>query len=106
MKNVAVLVAIGVDQDGYRQVLGVCEGAKEDKESWRQFLRHLKERGLKGVQAGHQRQVPGLVEVLGEFYPGGGLAALHGALVSQRRLHRPEGKSKRSDGNAEGNSCS
>jgi len=37
VKNVAVLVAIEVDQDGYRQVLGVCEGTKEDKESWRDF---------------------------------------------------------------------
>ena len=35
VKNVAVLVAIGVDQDGYRQILGVVEGAKEDAESWR-----------------------------------------------------------------------
>ncbi len=46
VKNVAVLVAIGVDQDGYRQVPGVCEGTKEDAESWQGFLRHLKERGL------------------------------------------------------------
>ena len=58
VKNVAVLVAIGVDQDGYRQILGVVEGAKEDAESWRQFLRHLKERGLAGVEL-DQRQVPG-----------------------------------------------
>ena len=48
VKNVAVLVAIGVGQDGYREILGVCEGQKEDKESWRNFLRHLKERGLAG----------------------------------------------------------
>ncbi len=45
VRNVSVLVAIGVDEDGYREMLGVCEGAKEDKESWRNFLRHLKERG-------------------------------------------------------------
>ena len=32
MKNVAVLVAIGVDQEGYRQILGVVEGTKEDTE--------------------------------------------------------------------------
>jgi len=69
VKNVAVLVAIGVDQDGYRQVLGVCEGTKEDKESWRSFLRHLKERGLKGVQLVTSDKCLGLVEVLGEFYP-------------------------------------
>lgn len=40
----------GVDQDGYRQILGVVEGAKEDAQSWRKFLRHLKRRGLAGVE--------------------------------------------------------
>ena len=69
VKNVAVLVAIGVDQDGYRQILGVVEGAKEDAESWRQFLRHLKERGLAGVELFISDKCLGLVEALGEFYP-------------------------------------
>jgi Transposase, Mutator family len=31
-------------------VLAVAEGSKEDKASWTTFLRHLKERGLKGVR--------------------------------------------------------
>jgi putative transposase len=69
VKNVAVLVAIGVDQDGYRQILGVAEGAKEDAESWRSFLRHLKERGLTGVELFISDKCLGLVEALGEFYP-------------------------------------
>lgn len=69
VKKVAVLVAIGVDQDGYRQILGVVEGAKEDAESWRQFLRHLKERGLTGVELVTSDKCLGLVEALGEFYP-------------------------------------
>src|SRR5688572_18357528 len=69
VKNVAVLVAIGVDQDGYRQILGVVEGAKEDAQSWRQFLRHLKERGLTGVELFISDKCLGLVESLGEFYP-------------------------------------
>jgi transposase-like protein len=69
VKNVAVLVAIGVDQDGYRQVLGVSEGAKEDAASWRNFLRHLKERGLSGVRLVTSDKCLGLVEALGEFYP-------------------------------------
>src|SRR5512138_3052802 len=43
VKKVAVLIAIGVDQEGYRQVLGVAEGM-EDAESWRGFLRYLKRR--------------------------------------------------------------
>lgn len=69
VKNVAVLVAIGVDQEGYRQVLGVSEGAKEDAASWRNFLRHLKERGLSGVRLVTSDKCLGLVEALGEFYP-------------------------------------
>ena len=68
-ENVAVLVAIGVGSDGYREILGVCEGTKEDKESWRNFLRHLKERGLKGVRLVISDKCLGLVEALGEFYP-------------------------------------
>lgn len=69
VKNVAVLVAIGVDADGFRQVLGVCEGMKEDAESWRSFLRQLKQRGLKGVRLIVSDKCLGLVEALGEFYP-------------------------------------
>jgi putative transposase len=37
VKNVSVLVAIGVSQTGYREVLAVSEGAKEDKASWTNF---------------------------------------------------------------------
>ena len=69
VKNVAVLVAIGVDQEGFRQVLGVAEGIKEDAASWRHFLRHLKERGLQGVRLVTSDKCLGLVEALGEFYP-------------------------------------
>ena len=37
VKNVSVLVAIGVDQQGYRRILGVQEGHKEDKSGWASF---------------------------------------------------------------------
>jgi transposase-like protein len=69
VRNVAVLVAVGVDRDGFRQVLGVVEGAKEDKESWAGFLRHLKGRGLEGVRLFISDKCLGLVEALAEFYP-------------------------------------
>ena len=49
-ENVAILVAIAVNQDGYREVIGAAEGMKEDKESWKSFLVSLRNRGLKGVQ--------------------------------------------------------
>ncbi|MDD2765684.1 MAG: IS256 family transposase [Opitutaceae bacterium] len=69
VKNISILVAIGVNQDGYREVLGVMEGAKEDKPSWISFLRHLKERGLTGVRLFVSDKCLGLVESLAEFYP-------------------------------------
>ena len=69
VRNVSVLVAIGVSQEGYREILGVAEGAREDKESWTSFLRYLKARGLKGVELFISDKCLGLVESLGEFYP-------------------------------------
>jgi putative transposase len=69
VKNVSVLVAFGVNQEGYREILGVAEGAKEDKASWSAFLRYLKERGLKGVELFITDKCLGLIESLGEFYP-------------------------------------
>ena len=42
VRNVSVLVAIGVGEDGFRQVLGIAEGHKEDKSGWSGFLKRLK----------------------------------------------------------------
>ncbi len=69
VRNLAVLVAVGVNAQGYREVLGVMEGAKEDKDSWSAFLRYLKGRGLKGVCLFVSDKCLGLVESLAEFYP-------------------------------------
>lgn len=69
VQNIAVLIAVGVAEDGYRDVLGVCEGGKEDKASWLAFLRHLKERGLTGVQLVISDACAGLVEAIGEAMP-------------------------------------
>jgi putative transposase len=64
-----VLVAVGVSSRGYRKILGVAEGLKEDKAGWLGFLRHLKERGLKGVQLVISDACLGLVESVTELYP-------------------------------------
>jgi transposase-like protein len=69
VRNVSILVAIGVDQDGYRDVLGIVEGAKEDKESWTGFIRSLKERGLKGVRLIISDKCIGLVDTVAEVFP-------------------------------------
>jgi transposase-like protein len=69
VRNVAILVAIGVDSDGFREILGVVEGAREDEESWTNFLRHLKERGLQGVRMFTSDKCLGLVNAIGKAYP-------------------------------------
>ena len=69
VRNVSVLVAIGVGTDGYRGILGIVEGGKEDKDGWGSFLRSLKKRGLKGVRLIVSDKCLGLVESIGEFFP-------------------------------------
>lgn len=69
VRNVSVLVAIGVGLDGHRHILGVAEGQKEDVEGWRGFLRNLKERGLAGVQLIISEACLGLVEAAAELFP-------------------------------------
>jgi transposase-like protein len=69
IRNVSILVAFGVNDDGYREILGACEGAKEDKEGWGSFLASLKERGLSGVKLMISDKCMGLVESIAEYYP-------------------------------------
>ena len=69
VKNVSVLVAVGVNDEGFREIIGVAEGTKEDKESWRNFLRYLKERHLEKIELIVSDKALGLVESIPEFYP-------------------------------------
>ena len=47
--STAVIIAIGVNTDGRREVLGVATGASEAEPFWKAFLRSLADRGLRGV---------------------------------------------------------
>jgi putative transposase len=69
VRNVSLLVAIGVNGEGYREILGICEGAKEDKAGWSAFLKHLKERSLKGVRLIISDACLGLSESAAEYFP-------------------------------------
>jgi len=60
--DVAVLVAIGVDEEGRRQVLGVETALGETKASWGAFLKGLIERGLTGVELVVSDAHPGLAD--------------------------------------------
>ena len=69
VESISVLVAIGVNSQGYREIIGVAEGSKEDKESWQEFFRYLKERGLQSVNLIISDKSLGLSEILGDFFP-------------------------------------
>jgi transposase-like protein len=66
---VAILVAIAVNEDGYREVLGAAEGMKEDKDSWVRFFQWLRERGLNGVKLIVGDKCQGMLEAVGEVFP-------------------------------------
>ena len=68
-ENVAILVAIAVNEDGYREVLGAAEGMKEDKASWVSFFQWLCSRGLEGVKLIVGDKCLGMLEAVGEVFP-------------------------------------
>ena len=69
VESVSVLVAIGVDREGHREVIGVAEGMKEDAASWEQFVRSMIERGLKGVRLVVGDRCAGLVATVNSMLP-------------------------------------
>src|SRR4029079_4572413 len=50
VEEAAVLIAIGVDENGRRQVIGVSVSISEHEVHWREFLQSLLSRGLSGVR--------------------------------------------------------
>ena len=48
--SIAVIIAVGVNTDGRREVLGVATGPSEAEAFWTDFLRSLADRGLRGVK--------------------------------------------------------
>ena len=69
VRNVSLLVASAVNAEGHREILGICEGAKEDKSGWSAFLRHLVDRDLSGVRLIISDACLGLVQGVVEYLP-------------------------------------
>ena len=68
-ENISILVAIGVSEDGYREIIGAAEGLKEDLESWKSFFVWLKQRGLKDPDLIIGDKALGMVEAIGQVFP-------------------------------------
>ena len=75
----ATVVAVGVNTDGWRQVLGIAAGPSEDHAFWTAFLRSLLRRGLKGVALVISDAHEGLKAATAKV--------LHGATWQRCRVH-------------------
>ena len=69
-ENVAVMVAIGVNDDGYREAIGAAEGFTGSSECWRELLSWLRSRGLRGVRMFTGGKAAGMVGSIAEVFPG------------------------------------
>ena len=80
----AVLIAVGIDWDGRRQILGVEMANRESHSSWKDFLLGLRERGLSGVELVVADDHAGLRAAIREVLSRGRLSALLCALPPER----------------------
>lgn len=69
VRSQAVLIAIGIDWEGRRNVLAVELANRESASSWKEFLAALRERGLHGVQVAISDDHPGLKRAIREVLP-------------------------------------
>ena len=69
IRSHAVLIAIGIDWEGRRQILGVELANRETSSSWKEFLLSLKERGLRGVELTVSDDHAGLRKAIAEVLP-------------------------------------
>ena len=68
-ENVAVMVAIGVSEDGCREAIGCAEGFIESSGCWRDFPSWLKSRGLRGVRMFVGDKAAGMLGSIAEVFP-------------------------------------
>src|SRR5690606_26865279 len=70
VRSRGVLIAIGVNAEGYREVLGLVLGDSESEESWSAFFRSLKDRGLHGVDVVVSDHHSGLIRAIRRHFQG------------------------------------
>ncbi len=70
--GVHALIAVGVNADGHREILGLDVTSAEDGAGWLAFFRSLAARGLSGVALVTSDAHPGLVDAIGAALPGAG----------------------------------
>lgn len=69
IRDCAVLIAVGINWDGRREILGVEQSNRESTTSWKDFLLSLKKRGLSGVRLTITDDHAGLKKAVREVLP-------------------------------------
>lgn len=70
VRATTALLAIGINADGYREILGLEVAFGETGEAWQGFFRSLSRRGLRGVEFATSDAHEGLVDALERTFPG------------------------------------
>lgn len=70
IRPTSVLVAVGVNDEGYREILGLTIANSETNQSWKEFFRSLGRRGLTGVELVVSDAHEGLVDAVHECFQG------------------------------------
>ena len=70
VNSTAVLIAIGLKEDGHRDVLGLHLGNRESYYNWKDFLQSLKARGLERSELWISDEHDGLIRAIEECFPG------------------------------------
>ncbi|MFZ5932674.1 MAG: IS256 family transposase [Patescibacteria group bacterium] len=91
----AVYAIAGIDDSGYRDILGISVGAEESAGVWKEILKNLKDRGVKEVLVFVADGLTGLENVISEEFP---KAQIQLCVVHQTRFTlnhvRPKDKDK------------
>jgi transposase-like protein len=70
VRSTSALIAVGVNEDGYREVLGLDIGDSESEGTWERLFKRLKTRGLRGVELVTSDDHRGLVKALRRQFQG------------------------------------
>ncbi len=70
VRSTTAMLAVGISEDGQREILGLEMALSETEEGWRRFIRGLKDRGLSGVELATSDAHEGLKQALHEAFPG------------------------------------
>jgi len=70
VRSTTVMLAVGINEKGQREILGLETAFGETEEAWRRFIDGLKRRGLSGVEVATSDAHEGLIQALREAFPG------------------------------------